>query len=112
MQPRLTIRSATADDEAAIAALWQACGLVTSYNDPAKDFRFARDKSNSDAPLTPTMLIRLTPKPTRCSFTCGSAGHASARKRHSRTRQYQITHFKQITNDKDAQRKDVVGWFE
>jgi ribosomal protein S18 acetylase RimI-like enzyme len=48
MQPRLTIRSATADDEAAIAALWQACGLVTSYNDPAKDFRFARDKSNSD----------------------------------------------------------------
>jgi hypothetical protein len=64
------------------------------------------------SPLTPTMLIRLTPKPTRCSFTCGSAGHASARKRHSRTRQYQITHFKQITNDKDAQRKDVVGWFE
>src|ERR1700746_2379187 len=26
------------------------------------------------------MLIRLTPKPTRCGFTCGSAGHASARK--------------------------------
>jgi ribosomal protein S18 acetylase RimI-like enzyme len=48
MRPRLTIRSATADDEAAIAALWQVCGLVTSYNDPAKDFRFARDKSNSD----------------------------------------------------------------
>jgi ribosomal protein S18 acetylase RimI-like enzyme len=48
MPHRLTIRSAAPDDEAAIAALWQACGLVTSYNDPAEDFRFARGKSNSD----------------------------------------------------------------
>jgi ribosomal protein S18 acetylase RimI-like enzyme len=48
MPRRLTIRSATADDEATIAALWEACGLVTSYNDPAEDFRFARGKSNSD----------------------------------------------------------------
>jgi ribosomal protein S18 acetylase RimI-like enzyme len=47
MPHRLTVRSATADDEAAIAALWQTCGLVISYNDPAKDFRFARGKSNS-----------------------------------------------------------------
>jgi ribosomal protein S18 acetylase RimI-like enzyme len=48
MPHRLTIRSAAPDDEASIAALWQACGLVTSYNDPAEDFRFARGKSNSD----------------------------------------------------------------
>lgn len=48
MLHRLTIRSAAPDDEAAITALWQACGLVTSYNDPAEDFRFARGKSNSD----------------------------------------------------------------
>jgi ribosomal protein S18 acetylase RimI-like enzyme len=48
MAHRLTIRSASPDDEAAIVALWQACGLVTSYNDPAEDFRFARGKSNSD----------------------------------------------------------------
>jgi ribosomal protein S18 acetylase RimI-like enzyme len=48
MPQRLTIRSAAPDDEAAIVALWQACGLVTSYNDPAEDVRFARRKSNSD----------------------------------------------------------------
>ena len=48
MPHRLTIRSAGPDDEPAIVALWQACGLVTSYNDPAEDFRFARRNSNSD----------------------------------------------------------------
>jgi ribosomal protein S18 acetylase RimI-like enzyme len=44
----VTIRSATANDETAIVALWQACNLVTSYNDPAHDFRFASGKENSD----------------------------------------------------------------
>ena len=44
----ITIRSATAHDEAAVVALWRACGLVTSHNDPAHDFRFARGKENSD----------------------------------------------------------------
>jgi len=44
----LTIRSANAHDEAAVVALWRACDLVTSYNDPAHDFRFARGKENSD----------------------------------------------------------------
>jgi ribosomal protein S18 acetylase RimI-like enzyme len=48
MSPHLTIRGAIPDDEEPIAALWQACGLVTSYNDPAEDLRFARGKSNSD----------------------------------------------------------------
>lgn len=44
----LTIRSATSADEAAVAELWQACGLVTSYNDPATDFRFAKAGACSD----------------------------------------------------------------
>jgi ribosomal protein S18 acetylase RimI-like enzyme len=44
----VTIRSATADNEDAVVALWRACGLVVSHNDPASDFRFARAKSNSD----------------------------------------------------------------
>ena len=44
----LTLRSAQAGDEAAVVALWQACGLVVSYNDPAADFRLARGRSNSD----------------------------------------------------------------
>ncbi|WP_419758103.1 GNAT family acetyltransferase [Acidisoma sp.] len=38
----LTIRPAAAEDEAAVIALWRACDLVTSFNDPAADFAFAR----------------------------------------------------------------------
>ncbi len=45
---RFTLRTANAEDEPGITALWQACNLVTSYNDPSKDFHFARAKENSD----------------------------------------------------------------
>lgn len=44
----LMVRSALPEDEAAIVALWQACDLVASYNDPAADFRFARAGACSD----------------------------------------------------------------
>jgi ribosomal protein S18 acetylase RimI-like enzyme len=44
----LTIRPALPEDEAAVAALWRACRLVVSYNDPAADFRFARAGACSD----------------------------------------------------------------
>ena|ERR1700688_562859 len=44
----LTLRAAGAEDEAAVVALWRACELVVSYNDPAADFRLARGRSNSD----------------------------------------------------------------
>jgi ribosomal protein S18 acetylase RimI-like enzyme len=37
----LTIRSAMPEDEPGLVALWQACELVASYNDPGIDFRFA-----------------------------------------------------------------------
>ncbi|MGE4527250.1 MAG: GNAT family acetyltransferase [Rhodospirillaceae bacterium] len=37
----LSVRSAEAEDEAAVVALWRACGLVVAYNDPGVDFRFA-----------------------------------------------------------------------
>lgn len=43
----LSIRAAEAGDEPAVVALWHACGLVTSDNDPAADFRFARSASCS-----------------------------------------------------------------
>ncbi|MCC2981157.1 GNAT family acetyltransferase [Sphingomonas sp. IC4-52] len=36
-----SIRAATSADEAAVTALWRACDLVVSHNDPAADFRFA-----------------------------------------------------------------------
>ena len=45
---RFTLRTANAEDEPGITALWQACNLVTSYNDPSKDFHFARARENSD----------------------------------------------------------------
>jgi ribosomal protein S18 acetylase RimI-like enzyme len=44
----LKIRSATDDDEQNVVALWRACGLVTSYNDPVSDFRFAKSGPSSD----------------------------------------------------------------
>jgi len=47
----LVIRPATLGDEKETVALWRACGLVASYNDPAEDFRFARGKENSDVLL-------------------------------------------------------------
>jgi ribosomal protein S18 acetylase RimI-like enzyme len=44
----LTIRSAAAEDEQVVIALWRACDLVASYNDPAVDFAFARSGTCSD----------------------------------------------------------------
>jgi ribosomal protein S18 acetylase RimI-like enzyme len=44
----LTIRSAAAEDEQAVIALWRVCDLVASYNDPAVDFAFARAGACSD----------------------------------------------------------------
>ena len=44
----MKIRSARSQDEAAVVALWQACGLTVPYNDPVADFRFALGKTNSD----------------------------------------------------------------
>lgn len=35
------IGTATADDAAAVIALWHACGLTRSWNDPAADFALA-----------------------------------------------------------------------
>jgi len=45
---RLTIRPAVPEDEAAVVEMWRACNLVTSYNDPVADFRFAKDSPCSD----------------------------------------------------------------
>jgi len=39
MPTRPLIRSFRPEDEAAVIALWTACGLVVSWNDPSKDIR-------------------------------------------------------------------------
>ena len=44
----LAVRSATAEDEGSIVALWRACDLVTPYNDPSADLRFATAGPCSD----------------------------------------------------------------
>jgi ribosomal protein S18 acetylase RimI-like enzyme len=44
----LTIRQAEAEDEQVVIALWRACDLIASYNDPAADFAFARAGACSD----------------------------------------------------------------
>jgi ribosomal protein S18 acetylase RimI-like enzyme len=44
----LTTRAALAGDEQQAVVLWHACDLVTSYNDPGADFRFAVAGISSD----------------------------------------------------------------
>ena len=44
----LTVKSAVAEDEQAVVALWRACGLVAPYNDPVTDFHFARTGPSSE----------------------------------------------------------------
>lgn len=46
--PLLKIRSAVPEDEQTLIALWRACDLVASYNDPAADLRFAKAGACSD----------------------------------------------------------------
>ena len=67
---RVTIRVATANDEARTVALWRARNLVSSYNDPSRDFQFARAKEGSD------VLIGLNPEQTIVgSVIVGHDGH-------------------------------------
>ena len=41
------IEPATAEDEAALIALWEECGLIRPWNDPARDFRLAIEGATS-----------------------------------------------------------------
>jgi ribosomal protein S18 acetylase RimI-like enzyme len=44
----LTVKPAAAVDEREVVALWRACNLVASYNDPGADFRFAKAGPSSE----------------------------------------------------------------
>lgn len=37
----ISIREAVMEDEHQVVALWEACGLTVSYNDPQADYHFA-----------------------------------------------------------------------
>jgi ribosomal protein S18 acetylase RimI-like enzyme len=55
----VTIRTATAEDKAQVAALWRACGLVIPTNDPDADFQLAAGKSNSEILVAQDVAQRL-----------------------------------------------------
>ena len=44
---RPLIEAATADDAAAVVALWRACGLIRPWNDPGEDFALALGGASS-----------------------------------------------------------------
>ncbi len=48
MSEPLKISPADDGDIKAIIALWNDCGLIRSWNDPAKDIAFAREKLESE----------------------------------------------------------------
>lgn len=65
------VRPACLRDEAEVVALWRACGLVASYNDPGVDFRTALDGASS------TVLVggRQGGEPVLGSVMAGDDGH-------------------------------------
>ena len=68
-EAQLTIRPIADGEEAAVIALWHACGLARPWNDPAQDLAFARGKSNSD------VLVGLTDGRIVASAMVGHDGH-------------------------------------
>tara|TARA_R110000824_G_scaffold118960_20_gene272716 strand:- start:81 stop:563 length:483 start_codon:yes stop_codon:yes gene_type:complete len=69
---QLAIRPASAADSAALAALWEACGLTRPWNDPAKDIGFARAGSASD------ILVGCEGERIVASVMVGHDGHRGA----------------------------------
>jgi ribosomal protein S18 acetylase RimI-like enzyme len=68
----LTIRPVAGGEEAAVIALWHACGLTRPWNDPAQDLAFARGKPNSD------VLVGLAEGRIVASAMVGHDGHRGA----------------------------------
>ena len=65
----LTVRPIADGEEAAVIALWQACGLTRPWNDPAADLAFARAKPTSD------VLVGLADGRILASAMVGHDGH-------------------------------------
>jgi len=65
----LTFRSIADGEEAAVIALWQACGLTRPWNNPAQDLAFARGKANSE------VLVGIARQRIVASAMVGHDGH-------------------------------------
>jgi ribosomal protein S18 acetylase RimI-like enzyme len=63
------IAEAEAADEAAVVALWEACGLIRPWNDPARDFRLAV------AGATSTIFVHRGESGLAASVMTGFDGH-------------------------------------
>jgi ribosomal protein S18 acetylase RimI-like enzyme len=66
---RLAIRPIADGEEAAVIALWQACGLTRPWNDPTRDLAFARGGPASD------VLVGLQDGRIVASLMVGHDGH-------------------------------------
>ena len=69
---QLSIRPLVDGEEAAVIALWHACGLTRPWNDPAQDLAFARGKPSSD------VLVGLADNRIVASAMVGHDGHRGA----------------------------------
>ncbi len=67
--PDLAIRPIADGEEAAVIALWHACGLTRPWNDPARDMAFARGGPASD------VLVGLLDDRIAASAMVGHDGH-------------------------------------
>jgi ribosomal protein S18 acetylase RimI-like enzyme len=63
------IETAGAEDEAAVIALWAACGLTRPWNDPSQDFRRAIDGATS------AILVQRDEDGIAASVMVGFDGH-------------------------------------
>jgi ribosomal protein S18 acetylase RimI-like enzyme len=70
MDGPLLIRPVEAADEAAVAALWKACGLTVAYNDPAWDIAFCRDSGGNA-----TLFVGLLDGNLAATVMAGHDGH-------------------------------------
>jgi ribosomal protein S18 acetylase RimI-like enzyme len=66
------VRPVAEGEDAAVIALWQACGLTRPWNHPAQDLAFARGKPNSD------VLVGLCDGRIVASAMVGHDGHRGA----------------------------------
>jgi ribosomal protein S18 acetylase RimI-like enzyme len=69
MSARPEFRSMRDEDVAAVIALWNACGLTRSWNNPEKDIAFARGREQSD------VLVGLMDSKIVASIMVGHDGH-------------------------------------
>jgi ribosomal protein S18 acetylase RimI-like enzyme len=66
----MPVRTAVRTDESAVIALWHACKLVASYNNPAHDFHFALSGACSDVLINEDAAGRID-----ASVMVGHDGH-------------------------------------